>query len=112
MDEVKDVLSRPDLARRYRGLTLNRVDALLGRLRHVALWIDPVPPVVTFAAHPDDDHLLNLAVAASADYLVTWENRLLDLNTSPDGADLRAVAPGLRVVTPPELAAVVYPRQP
>jgi predicted nucleic acid-binding protein len=65
-----------------------------------------VPRVFTLPAHPDDDHLFNLAVEAKAAYLVTWETRLLALEaaTSPDARRLRELAPQLRILTPAALA--------
>jgi predicted nucleic acid-binding protein len=70
---------------------------------------DSVPAMFTWPAHPDDDHVFNLAIHANAEYLVTWERRILKLaNDTTLPADLlRRLAPDLKIVTPKELAEVL-----
>jgi predicted nucleic acid-binding protein len=70
-------------------------------------YVSVVPRAFTLARHPKDDHLFNLAIAGRADYLVTFETRLLELDKkhSDDGARLRELTPELRIVAPSSLAA-------
>jgi predicted nucleic acid-binding protein len=67
-------------------------------------WFPSVPEVFSLAHHPDDDHVFNLAIAAKAPYLITWENRILRLQDaqSEDGIRLRTLSPGLRILRPVE----------
>jgi len=69
-------------------------------------WVANVPKGFTLTAHPDDDHILNLAIAAKVDLLVTWETRLLNLPTdqSADGKRFQELTPNLKIITPKELA--------
>jgi putative PIN family toxin of toxin-antitoxin system len=107
MAEVRDVLTRPSLAARFPALTADRVTQFLGKVRIIATEVEPAPNVFTWPQHPDDDHLFNLAIAARADYLVTWETRILKLgkDATPAAELLRQLAPALAIVTPAELAA-------
>lgn len=57
--------------------------------------------------------LVNLALAAGARCLVTWDNDLLDLmqGGNADGGRLKALAPDLTVLTPPELMRLLRTAQ-
>lgn len=106
LDEVKDVLSRPAVMARSPNLTPHRLQLIVETTLDHAEWFADVPDAFTWPHHPDDDHSFNLAIAARADRLVTWENRIHDiaLNFPLDWARLYALAPQLRIVTPKELA--------
>jgi putative PIN family toxin of toxin-antitoxin system len=109
--EVRDVLSRDTIRRRFPALTDGVVDAFLADVLAVGELVSSVPRVFTWPRHPDDDHLFNLAIAAGAAYLVTWETRLLGLRETrhPDAGLLRPLAPDLAIVTPVRLAELVSP---
>lgn len=106
LDEVRDVLSRPRVVARAPNITPNRLKNILAATLERAEWVPDVPHSFTWPHHPDDDHIFNLAIAARAKYLVTWENRLrkLGTDTSDDARRLRALAPQLEIITPMELA--------
>ena len=106
LDEVRDVLNRPGIVARSPNLTLTRIDDVLGAVVHLSQWFQSIPNAFSLPQHPDDDHLLNLAIESKAKYLVTWETRLLELTSgqSPEAEQLRALAPELRVIDPPTLA--------
>jgi uncharacterized protein len=67
--EYEEVLRRPKFAR-----LAERVDLLLTRLRPVVEMVDPTTPV-TLATDPDDNCILEAALAAGADYVVTGNLR-------------------------------------
>jgi predicted nucleic acid-binding protein len=52
------------------------------------------------------DHILNLAIESKAEYLVTWEGRILKLlsDTNAEAEQFRILAPQLKIVTPKGLA--------
>ena len=102
INEISNVLNRPELNARFPALTPMHVTAFLDEILLLAEFFDPVPHVFTWQAHADDDHLFNLAIEAKAKYLVTWENRILKLGTenSNDAAALRQLAPDLIILTP------------
>ncbi|HJZ93551.1 MAG TPA: hypothetical protein VKE40_21925, partial [Gemmataceae bacterium] len=68
-----------------------------------------VPAVFSYARDPKDEPYLNLAIATSANYIVSWDNDLRDLMRADnaDGQALRALAPALQIVTPPEFLATL-----
>jgi putative PIN family toxin of toxin-antitoxin system len=102
LDEVRDVLSRPEIRAKAPNLTPERLKHVLAATLDRAEWFADVPNVFTWTKHPDDDHIFNLAIAAKAQYLVTWEKRMLKLTSdSTEDADrLRALAPQLEIITP------------
>ena len=107
--EVRDVLARPSLAANFPALTPQRVAQFLDSMNVMATEFSAVPNIFTWPQHPDDDHLFNLAIAAKADYLVTWETRILKLGTdvSSAGILLRQLAPNLKIITPQQLAEIL-----
>ncbi len=52
---------------------------------------------------------MNVALAAGATYLVTWDNDLLDLMKAgnAEGEALKGRAPGLVILTPPDLLGLL-----
>jgi putative PIN family toxin of toxin-antitoxin system len=107
--EVRDVLNRDAIRRKFPALTPEAVTTFVADKLARATFIESVPQTFTWSLHPDDDHLFNAAIAASAKYLVTWESRLLKLgnDTTPDANRLRQLAPQLEIVTPVQLAEIL-----
>jgi predicted nucleic acid-binding protein len=84
------------------------VEELLDRLARTATLLDPVPTHFAYVRDPKDEPYLNLAIAAGAHYLVSWDPDLLDLMTdSPEALDFRQRFPGLTVLTPPAFLRAV-----
>jgi predicted nucleic acid-binding protein len=67
-----------------------------------ATFFDSVPAVFTYPRDPNDEPYVNLALAAGARYLVTWDNDLLDLmnEATPAGQDFRRRFPDLTILNP------------
>lgn len=109
LDEVRDVLSRPRIRQRNPALTDEIVNAFLARVAELAPPTSNVPAVFSYARDPKDEPYLNLAIATSANYIVSWDNDLRDLMRADnaDGQALRALAPALQIVTPPEFLATL-----
>jgi predicted nucleic acid-binding protein len=65
-----------------------------------------------YAGKPAARHIFNLAIAAKAKYLVTWENRIHKLATelTEDAIRLRTLAPQLEIVTPKQLTERLKPQ--
>ena len=113
LEEIRDLLSRPTTRAKFGGmLTTERIAAFLDVIRKLSEWTEPLPAVFTLADHTKDDHLFNLAIAGKAEYLVTFETRLLKLEAKhPDAATrLRDLAPSLKIVDPPTLATELLRR--
>jgi putative PIN family toxin of toxin-antitoxin system len=103
--EVADVLTRPKLTRKFPSLTADKVTDLLDQLRREAILVPEVPRAFAYERDRKDERYVNLALAAGARYLVTWDRDLLDLmdEERPEGQAFRSAYPGLRIVSPPTL---------
>lgn len=77
VDEVKDVLERPKLAK---FLSKTRRNAILSDLEQLALSTEISTPYPTFP-DPDDRFLLAMIRDGAADVLVTGDKMLLELQT-------------------------------
>jgi len=106
LEEVRDVLMRPQMAAKFPALTPERVGRFLEKITFLSRRYTVVPKKWSWPKHPEDDHLFNLAIESGAMCLVTWEKRLLELPGQPTEAArlLRQQAPELIVITPKHLA--------
>lgn len=78
LTEVADVLARPYFAQR---LGATQVAAALATLRSLAL-VTPLTDVVTgIVADPKDDPILSTALSGKAQYLVSGDRALLQMET-------------------------------
>ncbi|MFN3651424.1 MAG: putative toxin-antitoxin system toxin component, PIN family [Armatimonadota bacterium] len=102
LSELRDVLSRPELRRKFQQLTPERVEALLELIAENAILITDVPHQVALPRDPKDEAYLDLALAAKADYLVTRDNDLLHLMDAErdEGREFRARFPTLTILDP------------
>jgi putative PIN family toxin of toxin-antitoxin system len=100
--EVTDVLTRPKTQSRFPQLTPERVERFLREVQAKANAFASVPAVFSYPRDPDDEPYLNLALAAGARYLVTWDNDLLDLmdEQTPEGKEFRRCFPDLIILDP------------
>jgi predicted nucleic acid-binding protein len=58
--------------------------AFLADVRAIAVALKDVPHLFSYPRDPDDEPYVNLAIAAGARYLVSWDNDLLDLMQDED----------------------------
>jgi putative PIN family toxin of toxin-antitoxin system len=107
--EVHDVLTRQKVREKFPTLTPDAVASFVTEVAAMATIFDHVPNLFTWPADPDDDHIFNLAIQAQADYLVTWETRMLKLadDLSESGALLRRLVPQLRILNPEHFVYVL-----
>jgi putative PIN family toxin of toxin-antitoxin system len=98
--EVRDVLTRPRLRQKFPALSDELVDRFLAALIKRSVVIPNVQRLFLYARDPKDEPYINLAIAADATHLVSWDADLLDLAkpSNPDGARLRRHAPELRIL--------------
>lgn len=110
LDEARDVLSRPKLRARSPRITDETVQETFDLLGRLAQTVSLVPGVFSLPRDPDDEPNLNLALAADADHLVTWDNDLLDLMQD---ATFCARYPRLTILDPVALLQILKrPAQP
>jgi predicted nucleic acid-binding protein len=100
--EVKDVLARPALQRRYKALAPEKVATFLAEIETKAMLITNVGSVFSDPRDPKDELYVNLAVAAEARYLVTRDKDLLDLMDAGTqaGKIFRERFPSLTILDP------------
>ncbi len=76
--EITDVLHRPELQRKFK-FTPERAEAFLRDLVAKTVALAEIPKHFSYPRDPDDEPYINLALAAAASYVVTWDKDLLDL---------------------------------
>lgn len=109
LNEIADVLTRPELQDRFPLLTQLRVDTLIESLKEKAELIKNVPAVFTYPRDPKDEKYVNLAVEAEADYIVSRDKDLLDLmiGHTDECKDFRRRFRPLKVIDPVEFLKVI-----
>jgi putative PIN family toxin of toxin-antitoxin system len=104
--EVRDVLTRPRVLRKFPTLTPEAVDVFLADLASHATTLDAVPRAFPLPRDPKDEPYVDLAVAAGARYLVSRDDDLLDLMGD---AAFRQWFPDLTVIDPVALLCELAP---
>ena len=77
LEELRDVLDRP---RFRRWVSIATATEFIHGLAEDAVIADDQPAQPGLSPDPDDDYLIALARAAQADYLVSGDRHLLDLD--------------------------------
>ena len=80
----------------------------MSEVESTGVMVNPPPRVFVLPRDPDDEPLIDLAVAGAADHLVTWNDRHLTYlmrGDTPEGRDFCKRFPALRIVSPPEFLA-------
>ncbi len=106
--EVRDVLTRPKIQRKFPHLTPERVDTFVQKLATLATLVSSVPTSGIPLRDPDDLPYLDLAVMVNAEYIVSRDNDLLDLMKD---AGFVSRCPHLRVVDPVAFLGIARPAQ-
>jgi putative PIN family toxin of toxin-antitoxin system len=108
--EVRDVLGRPNIRAKNPAITDVTVDDFFRRIEQIAQKIDDVPASYALPRDPDDEPYVNLALAANANYLVTWDKDMLDLMQDEN---FRQHYPQLVILNPVALLEVLtrHPEQ-
>lgn len=108
LDELRRVSARPLIATRF-SLTEKRVADFVALLEGSSHFLSTVPKVFNYDRDPGDAHYVDLAVAANAQLIVSRDGDLLslgDLNRA-EGRDFAQRFPGLQILTPPQLLAML-----
>lgn len=110
--EIEDVLRRDRTRSKFPALTAEAVDVFLRGLRETTHLTNDVPAIVHLLRDPDDEHILNLAIAAGVQFLVTRDKDLVDLmgEGGPDGVALHQLCPKLAIVHPVAFLAAMRPK--
>ncbi len=87
LDELKDVLQRPKF-----GLSSQQAMAVVEELSAQCTIVDPFERISVISADPDDDRILECALEARADTIVSGDAHLRELG----------VHEGIRILSPSE----------
>lgn len=106
--EIADVLGREKVRRRFPQWTVAGIAHFLQNLRSLVRMVADVPLTFSFARDPDDEHIVNLAIAAGATFIVSRDNDLNDLmkDDNADGVELRQQYPSLTILDPVAFLAI------
>jgi putative PIN family toxin of toxin-antitoxin system len=105
--EVRHVFLRSSTRMKYPDLTRAKVELVLAKLTALGEVKDTVPLALQLPRDPKDECYLNLAIAAQASFIVTWDDDLLSLMKQ---TAFRKDHPSLSVVDPVTFLAHVRGR--
>ena len=91
-DEIVEVFKRPEIYQKY-DINLEEVEELLEGVKLNAFFVTPlnINDLPIHCRDPKDDKLLSCGVAGKADYLITGDKDLLDLNENPVLKELKII---------------------
>ncbi|MCY7376189.1 MAG: putative toxin-antitoxin system toxin component, PIN family [Pyrinomonadaceae bacterium] len=84
LDELRDVLTRPETQSRFTKATDENVDIFIEEIIENATFITSVEKKFEYSRDPKDEPYINLAVQTEAQYIVSRDKDLLDLMTGHD----------------------------
>lgn len=84
LDEVRDVLTRPETNSRFSKATEENVEFFIEEILENATFVHPVAKKFEYRRDPKDEPYINLAVQTEADYIVSRDKDLLSLMTGFD----------------------------
>lgn len=104
LDEIRDVLTRPEIRAKNARLSDEALEGFIRSIEERATLIDPLPAHYRYERDPDDEHVLNLAIEAKAQYIITRDTDLLDLmdNSRPEGSEFQRQYPDITILGPGE----------
>ncbi len=97
LDEIRDVLRRPKF-----GLSSDQALSFIEELHDLCQLVTPERRIRAIAADPDDNAILECALAADADLIASGDSHLLDLGSWK----------GIRILPPADILAEIEGRQP
>ena len=108
--EIDDVLHRPELLRKFPLIESEDSQTLLRTARNKAMLLSEVPQSFKLPRDADDEPFTDLAIAADAKFLVTWDDRHLTYLMRQDtleGTDFCRRFPNIKIVDPPTFLAEI-----
>jgi uncharacterized protein len=78
LEEYEATLKKPAIQAHHRQSDAT-IALLIRRLRTIAIVVTPTEPLTVVANDPDDNKIIECAVAGNADYIVTGDTHLLDI---------------------------------
>lgn len=102
--EIEDVLHRPEILHKFPLIVSEDSQNLLLATRNKGMLFGNVSHAFALPRDPDDEPYTDLAIAAEAKFLVTWNERHLTYlmrRDTPEGIDFCRKFPNLEIVDPP-----------
>lgn len=101
--ELRRTAQQSWVRQKFRHVTAARLEEYLNEVERVAYVIESPPRVFSYTRDPDDEHYIDLAVAAKARLVVSRDKDLLTLMdaSTPDGRRFRGAFPGIDILNPP-----------
>ena len=78
LDELKRVLDYPQV-KKYQKMTPDEINTLLGRWSTISVYVESEVVLEVVKDDSDDNRVLECAVAAKANYIISGDKHLLDL---------------------------------
>ena len=103
LQELREVTGRPKVILKLR-LVEERVQEFFDSIEIAATLLEGFPEPFVYRRDADDEHYVNLALAARARLIVSRDKDLLDLMdlTKPEAAEFQKQFPFLRILNPLE----------
>jgi putative PIN family toxin of toxin-antitoxin system len=100
--EIRELPSK--LPRKFQ-LTPERIEGFIRAVASFAELVDPIPIQYVNSLDPNDSPYVDLALAADAKLIASWDHHLLSLmdSANPAGKDFLRRFPHLRILTPVQL---------
>ena len=102
LQEIDDVLNRPEVRAYFPDLSDEIAGAFFKRLRNLSDFVSDVPRTFRYSRDEDDEPYINLAIEVGADFIVSRDRDLLDLMTghTDDCKEFRQRFRTLKVIEP------------
>lgn len=109
LEEIRDVILRPNILSRLPAADEFQIETFIEHITSISTFIDSVLHSFDFERDPKDEIIIDLAVEAEADYIVSRDNDLLDLMTgyTAECKDFRRRFRGLKIVNPVEFLVII-----
>lgn len=78
LDELKRALDYPQV-KKYQKMTPDEINTLLRRWSTISIYVEPEVALEVVEDDSDDNRVLECAVAAKANYIISGDKHLLDL---------------------------------
>jgi len=78
LDELKRALDYPQV-KKFQKMTPDEINTLLGRWSTLSVYVEPEVALEVVEDDPDDNRVLECAVAAKVNYIISGDKHLLDL---------------------------------
>lgn len=109
LEEIRDVVLRPNILARLPDADEFQIETFIEFITSISDFIDFVLRRFDFERDPKDEIIINLAIEAEADYIVSRDKDLLDLMTgyTDECKEFRRRFRKLKIVNPVEFLEIV-----